>query len=112
MDVTVRYEEGRSLKKAYKEKVDKKKTTAEQVRLRLRYQKAEIIPIVIGSRGAMPASTKRHLEELGFKKSDMMTMMVLKSSIEILNLSLFCILLLSPHMLFSILLSILPLFLV
>lgn len=39
MDVTVRYEQGRSLDDAYKEKADKYKKAAEQIAQKLEYDK-------------------------------------------------------------------------
>lgn len=87
MDVIVRYKQGRSLDDAYKEKADKYKNAAEQIAQKLGCNKATVILIVVRSRGAMSDKTKRHLTQLKFSKSDMITisMIVLRSSLEIVN---------------------------
>lgn len=87
VDVTVRYEDKESLRKAHKEKQNKYRETAEHIRRRLGCDKAEVIPIVVGCRGALPAATVKGLKALGLGKGEMLTasMIALRSSIEMAN---------------------------
>lgn len=87
VDVTIRYEDKDYLKVAAEEKIDKYKTTAELIKNRTKCKTNEVLPIVIGSRGTIPKSTKASLKKLGFKQKDMLTisLMTLRSSIEIAN---------------------------
>lgn len=87
VEVTVRYENRASLAEAYREKQKKYKATAEHIRKQLGCQRAEVLPIVVGSRGAMPEKTKANLKALGLGNNDMMTisLIALRSSIEIVN---------------------------
>ncbi|XP_076397910.1 uncharacterized protein LOC143266162 [Megachile rotundata] len=84
VDVTVRYEDKENLAEAYKEKMRKYKETAEFIRLRVNGATAEILPIVVGCRGAMPYLTKLNLKLLGFLQKDLITvsLIALRSSIE------------------------------
>ncbi|CAK9796556.1 Retrovirus-related Pol polyprotein from type-2 retrotransposable element R2DM [Anthophora plagiata] len=85
VDVTVRYEDKDNLQKPYKQKIHKYQDTAEIIRIKTMGTEAEIIPIVIGCRGAMPKNTINNLKRLGLKKKDMLTasLIALRSSIEI-----------------------------
>ncbi|KMQ92432.1 r2 protein [Lasius niger] len=87
IEVTVRYEDRNSIKDAFKEKSDKYTETADFIKRRLGCQSAEVLPIVVGSRGAMPAQTQANLKKLGCTKSEMKTisLIALRSSIEIAN---------------------------
>lgn len=88
IDVTIRYEDKDYLKIAAEEKIEKYKTTAELIKERTNNNtKSVVLPIVIGSRGIIPRNTKACLTDLGFNKSDMLTisLMALRSSIEIAN---------------------------
>lgn len=87
VDVTVRYEIGGSLRRAYTEKVEKYKETAELIKGKLGCKTAEVLPIVVGARGAMTVKTVRNLKALKFQKKDLLTvsMIALRSSIEIAN---------------------------
>ncbi|CAK9799114.1 Retrovirus-related Pol polyprotein from type-2 retrotransposable element R2DM [Anthophora plagiata] len=88
VDVTVRYEDQENLQKAYKQKIQKYKDTAEVLRIKLNGTEAEVIPIVVGCRGAMPKCTKNNLKRLGLRKDNMLTasLIALRSSIEMANL--------------------------
>ncbi|XP_076230185.1 uncharacterized protein LOC143175332 [Nomia melanderi] len=87
VDVTVRYEVGGSLRRAYTEKVEKYKEAAQSIKERLGCNTAEVLPIVVGARGAMPNKTVKNLKTLKFQEKDLMTvsMIALRSSIEIAN---------------------------
>jgi len=87
VDVTVRYENRTSLADAFREKKRKYKTTADHIAARLGCTTAEVLPIVVGCRGAMPGPTVENLSRLGLKAQDMLTvsMIALRSSIEIVN---------------------------
>ncbi|KAH0944389.1 hypothetical protein HN011_001680 [Eciton burchellii] len=87
VDVTVRYENRTSLADAHREKARKYRQTAEYIKQRLGCSKAEILPIVVGCRGAMPRSTMENLSKLGIRGNDLITisMSALRSSIEIAN---------------------------
>lgn len=87
VDVTVRYENQRYLHRAATEKVTKYGPILDDVMAFTRCPDARVLPIVVGSRGAMPLATKRTLTDLNIGKQDQLTisMMALRSSIEILN---------------------------
>lgn len=87
MDVTVHYEDRRSLANVYQEKISKYGATAEMIKQKLGCKSAEVMPIVVGSRGAMPTKTKEILKKLGFNTSVMITisMIALRFSIEMAN---------------------------
>lgn len=87
VDVTVRYENTATLQRAFADKSEKYAETASYIKQRTRSTKAEVLPIVVGSRGAMPLRTVNNLKTLGLSKSDMLTisMIALRSSIEIAN---------------------------
>lgn len=59
----------------------------EVIRARIGYLSAEVIPIIIGSRGAVPAQTRANLKKLKFTKQEMITisMIALRSLLEIAN---------------------------
>ena len=86
-DVTVRYEDKDNLRKAFLDKTSKYKDTLEFVRIKTNSLQACIMPIVVGTRGAMPTKTQENLKALGMKKKDMVTisLMALRSSLEISN---------------------------
>ncbi|XP_076303045.1 uncharacterized protein LOC143221497 [Lasioglossum baleicum] len=87
VDVTVRFEDVDGFRKAFKDKIDKYKETAKYLRARLNCNRAEVLPIVVGSRGAMPLSTAKNLRALGLGTEDIITisLIALRSSIEIAN---------------------------
>lgn len=87
LDVTVRYENKSFLAEAAKEKVNKYICIAAKLKKDFKVCDAKVVPIVVGSRGALPAATITELKQLKIKKSDWLTisMIVLRSSIEIAN---------------------------
>lgn len=87
IDITVRYEKGNYLKEAAREKVEKYKNTAELIKIKMDCVESEVLPIVVGSRGALPEDTKKMLKMLGFNQQDMMTISLIafRSSIEMAN---------------------------
>lgn len=87
LDVTVRYENGNYLAEAAKEKANKYEGVADKLKQDLGMREAMVIPIVIGSRGAIPKSTAKRLKEIEIPKSDWLTisLIALRSSIEIIN---------------------------
>lgn len=86
-DVTVRYENKSYLSDAAKEKVNKYRETAEELRLWLNKATCSVMPIVVGCRGAMPRGTQRGLLKLGLTKDDLLTvsLIALRLSTEIAN---------------------------
>lgn len=87
LDVTVRYENKDFLEMAAKEKTEKYKCILPTVKTMLKAKTARVMPIVIGSRGAIPRKMVLALQELKIDKKDWLTtsMVALRSSIEILN---------------------------
>lgn len=87
VDVTVRYENKNYLQEAKKEKIEKYNHCKEYFKIKLRARDAEVIPIVLGSRGAVPIYTKQALMNLGFKfhEIEKFSRYILRSSIEIVN---------------------------
>jgi len=87
LDVTVRYENKDFLALAAKEKVDKYNPIASKLKRDLKTKSARVVPIVIGSRGAIPKGTVQELKKLKIAKKDWLTisMIALRSSIEIAN---------------------------
>lgn len=83
-DVTVRYENKSYLSDAEKEKTDKYRHTAELVRIIMGCETSSVMPLVVGSRGAIPRNTRLGLMKLGLTKQDIITvsMLALRSSIE------------------------------
>ncbi|CAK9834605.1 Retrovirus-related Pol polyprotein from type-2 retrotransposable element R2DM [Anthophora retusa] len=87
VDVTVRYEDQDNLQKAYKQKIYKYKDTAEVLKIKINGTEAEVLPVVVGCRGAMPKCTQKNLKRLGLSNKDMLTasLIALRSSIEMAN---------------------------
>ncbi|XP_061942880.1 uncharacterized protein LOC133667679 [Apis cerana] len=87
VDVTVRYENNDSLRKAYKEKYKKYEKTAETLKQRFKAKESRVIPVVIGCRGAVPRATVESLRILGLQTKHALTasLIALRSSIEITN---------------------------
>jgi len=87
VDVTIRHENRTSLADAFREKTSKYRTTADHIAKRLGCATAEVLPIVVSCRGAMPRQTVENLSRLGLKGQNMLTiaMIALRSSIEIVN---------------------------
>ncbi|KAJ8675898.1 hypothetical protein QAD02_011684 [Eretmocerus hayati] len=88
VDVTVRYENKNSLEEAAEEKRNKYSVLSNQIKKMLQVEKVDVLAVVVGSRGAMPGSTKQAL-----KKSDSggtgdlstISLIALRSSIEIIS---------------------------
>lgn len=86
VDVTVRHEDGDSLHKAKLEKEEKYKKILPNLLRQFGMEKGEVLPIVVGTRGAMPKETNSALATLGLKQAgDLKTisLMALRSSIEL-----------------------------
>lgn len=88
VDVTVRYENRDYLKQAYDEKIDKYTGCLRQVLRSRNLTEGKVLPIIVGSRGAIPPFTRANLIELGIPKKDIRTiaLIALRSSIEISNI--------------------------
>lgn len=85
VDVTVRHEDGLYLERAREEKIDKYRGLLPQLQTRFGATSGDVLPIVVGTRGAMPLATKQCLKRLalgriGIQKS--MSLIALRSSIE------------------------------
>jgi len=87
LDVTVRYENKDFLAAAAREKIEKYKHIALKLKNELKAKNARVVPIVIGSRGALPKNTVLELKRLKIPKKDWLTMSMtaLRSSIENAN---------------------------
>lgn len=88
VDVTIRYENRDYLQKAEAEKISKYKECLEFLLNKYKMKKGSILPIVIGSRGAIPLNTRSNLKKLGLNESNIkiISLKVLQSSIEIANI--------------------------
>lgn len=88
VDVTVRHEDGDSLALGHLDKVNKYNQLLPVLQERLRVTSGEVLPIVVGTRGAMPKETVKSLAKLGIKdKPTLVTisMIALRCSIEIFH---------------------------
>lgn len=87
LDITVRYENKNFLAEAAREKIDKYKEISAKLKKDLQVRNERVVPIVVGSRGALPAATTSELKQLNIRKSDWLTisLIALRSSIEIAN---------------------------
>ncbi|KMQ83370.1 r2 protein [Lasius niger] len=87
LDVTVRYKNRSFLTEAAKEKIDKYSNISNKLKRNFNAPQARVVPIVVGSRGALPAATIAELKQLNIRKTDWLTisLIALKSSIEIAN---------------------------
>ena len=65
VDVTVRFEQDNSLEEAMREKIDKYRQIFAAVKRDMGVSDVKVLPVVIGSRGAMPRATIKNLEALG-----------------------------------------------
>ncbi|KDQ71481.1 hypothetical protein L798_13407 [Zootermopsis nevadensis] len=85
VDVTVRHEDGDYLKVAKIEKERKYGILLPAMQRERAAPSAEVLPIVVGNRGAMPVETIKCLQKLGIARSHQKTisLMALRSSIEI-----------------------------
>jgi hypothetical protein len=88
VDVTVRHEDGDYLRLARKGKIDKYEKLLPDLKERLKADRGEVLPIVVGTRGVIPNETLLALEKLNIRdKSKLTTISVtaLRKSIEIYN---------------------------
>ena len=90
VDVTVRYEKGEYLEDGRKEKLDKYDSLRTLIAEMFKKERTnvEVAPIVVGTRGALPAGTRAQLSKLGIKrKGDWLTisMIALRHAILIVD---------------------------
>lgn len=87
VDVTIRFENRENLLQACNEKIKKYGKCLAELKKKYKCKEGGILPVVIGCRGAIPSFTKKNLQELKISIKDMKTMslMVLRSSLEIAN---------------------------
>ncbi|CAH2021857.1 unnamed protein product, partial [Acanthoscelides obtectus] len=88
VDYTVRYEGTNTLKEAHEEKVAKYSILENPLRDIFGDVEVEVIPIVIGARGALPRTTVNGLRRLGIYSKSLcrtLSMIALRSSIEMAN---------------------------
>ncbi|KAG5869820.1 hypothetical protein JTB14_037555 [Gonioctena quinquepunctata] len=86
VDVTVRHEDGKSLAIGRNSKIEKYSQLLPQLRQRYQATEAEVLPIVVGTRGAMPRESTKCLAKLGLKSKSIlktMSLIALRCSIEI-----------------------------
>jgi hypothetical protein len=88
VDVTVRHEDGDYLQMGRRSKIEKYSQLLPDLQERFGTDKGEVLPIVIGTRGAMPKNTLTALNKLNIKKrEDVLTISLisLRRSISIYN---------------------------
>jgi hypothetical protein len=88
VDVTVRYEDNENHQEGRRCKIDKYTPLLPGLKERLECGNAEVLPIVVGIRGAIPQSTVDALEQLNItERKDLLTisLMAFRKSIEIYN---------------------------
>ncbi|CAG9825805.1 unnamed protein product [Phaedon cochleariae] len=86
VDVTVRHEDGNNLAMGHNDKMRKYGKLLPQFRQRFGSTDAKVLPIVVGTRGAMPRKTIQGLQKLGITTKGVyktISLIVLRSSIEI-----------------------------
>jgi hypothetical protein len=88
VDLTVRFENKDYLSKAEKEKVDKYLPCLEYLKRRFNVGGGLVLPVVLGSRGAITPNTEANLKLMGVSKKTIKTIIinVLRSSIEMCNI--------------------------
>jgi hypothetical protein len=88
VDVTVRYENKDYLSKAEKEKVDKYQPCLNYLKRRLNVSGGLVLPVVLGSRGAITPKSEQNLKLMGVTNNVIKTiiMNILRSSIEMCNI--------------------------
>lgn len=87
LDVTIRYENKNFLAAATTEKIEKYSPILKHLSNVLGAGKARVVPIVLGSRGAVPAATWRELKQISFSRRECenLSTMVLSDSVELVN---------------------------
>jgi hypothetical protein len=85
VDVTVRHEDGEYLKIAMSEKQTKYVPFLSAMQRERDAPAADVLPIVVGTRGAMPSDTIKCLKKLGISRMHQLTisMIARRSSIEL-----------------------------
>ncbi|KAG5868428.1 hypothetical protein JTB14_029044 [Gonioctena quinquepunctata] len=86
VDVTVRHEDGDGLATGRNSKIEKYSQLLPQLRQRYQTAEAKVLPIVVGTRGAMPRESTRCLAKLGLNSKSILktiSLIALRSSIEI-----------------------------
>ncbi|KAJ8675899.1 hypothetical protein QAD02_011685 [Eretmocerus hayati] len=84
VDVTIRFEREENLKRGAIEKLNKYRQLITTVKQELNVSLVKVLPVVLGSRGAIPLKTEKNLKLLNIRNSDMLTisMIALRSSLE------------------------------
>lgn len=88
VDLTAHHEDGNYLETGRRSKIEKYSQLLPDLQERLASEKGEVIPIVIGTRGAVPKSTFIALKKLNIKEwEDVLTisLIALRKSIKICN---------------------------
>jgi hypothetical protein len=87
VDVTVRHEDGGNLQTGKRSKADKYAPLLPDLQQRYNVESGEVLPIVIGTRGALPKQTVEVLGKLQIKgRSDLLTIsLMFRRSIDIYN---------------------------
>lgn len=86
VDVTVRHEDGRGLEQGKFQKIEKYRHLLPQLAARFQASAAEVLPIVVGTRGALPKEIAVALTKLGIRgRRTQLTisLIALRSSIEL-----------------------------
>jgi len=86
IDVTVRHEDIGYLEEGHNSKIRKYKPLIPTLARQLQQEPGRVLPIVIGTRGALPKSTILSLEDLGITDRgslNTLTLLALRNSIEI-----------------------------
>ncbi|KAJ8675850.1 hypothetical protein QAD02_011636 [Eretmocerus hayati] len=87
IDIAVIFEKGDRLKEVAAGKIRKYSCLKSRIKNQLHVSKVEILPIVLGMRGAVPSETAEILRRLGFSPGDVttMAMICIRSSLEMDN---------------------------
>lgn len=88
VDVTVRHEDGDGLARGHQDKIRKYGRLLPQLAARFGATEAEVLPVVVGTRGAIPRSTVESLTKLGVtgRQARMtMSLIALRCSIELFH---------------------------
>jgi hypothetical protein len=88
IDVTVRHEDGSALEQARQCKLDKNTPVVEELKMRMGAVEGAVIPIVTGTRGAMPNKTVEALRQLNIINRKVLitiSLIALSNSINIYN---------------------------
>nr|CAI5866823.1 unnamed protein product [Callosobruchus analis] len=72
VDVTVRHEDRENLAQGHNSKLEKYSRLLPQFQQRWAARSAEVLPVVVGTRGAMPRETIKNLKKLGISRRDVL----------------------------------------